>query len=298
MQRILSYASALAFGIVITFGSAAYFLWQSSTPPSLTPAQFTEILHYSYVGDIVWVRNKNMAEVTLNEQGINSEMYSHQLTNVNNASHAPHYILELPDEQAFVKLLKDTFAKLPNEKRIGYMVEIRSDITDLIAKWVGFLFLLIIVSLVPAAIMYLIFRKRDRKNMSTANTVFRYQPQDQDTNSPDFPFGTGYPVKLANRTVIRSFDEIACFFAQDNCVYLYDLEGQKTLVDITLAKLEMKLPAQFMRIHRSYIINADHIQEMSKKPGSRFSIQLRDKKSKTVVSGQSYSSRIKELLVV
>jgi DNA-binding LytR/AlgR family response regulator len=70
------------------------------------------------------------------------------------------------------------------------------------------------------------------------------------------------------------------------------------LVEYTLADLEQKLPAQFIRVHRSTIINSHLIQEIKKQPGSRFAIRLRDTQQKEVVTGQSYAAPVKQLFEI
>ena len=107
-----------------------------------------------------------------------------------------------------------------------------------------------------------------------------------------------FPLKLGDRIAFVMVDEIACFYAQDNHVYLYDMEGKQRLVEYTLADLEQKLPAQFIRVHRSTIVNSHLIQEIKKQPGSRFAIRMRDAKHKEVISGQSYAAPVKQLFEI
>ncbi len=107
-----------------------------------------------------------------------------------------------------------------------------------------------------------------------------------------------FPLKLNDRISFIPTEEIACFYAQDNHVYLYDTDGKEHLVEYTLADLENKLPQEFIRVHRSSIVNSYLIQEIKKQPGSRFIIKLRDAQQKEVVTGQSYAAPVKQLFEI
>ena len=76
------------------------------------------------------------------------------------------------------------------------------------------------------------------------------------------------------------------------------MQGKERLVEYTLADLEGKLPAQFIRVHRSYIINSYLIQEVKKQPGSRFAIKMQDDQHKEIITGQSYAAPVKQLLEI
>ena len=45
------------------------------------------------------------------------------------------------------------------------------------------------------------------------------------------------------------------------------VSGRTVMFIGALSKLEQKLPAQFLRVHRSYIVNADLIAALSHRPG-------------------------------
>ncbi|GAB3241044.1 hypothetical protein GCM10027346_36000 [Hymenobacter seoulensis] len=53
--------------------------------------------------------------------------------------------------------------------------------------------------------------------------------------------------------------EILYFEALQNYVRLHTVR-EKFVFDSTLKKLAEKLPAQFLKVHRSYIVNLDHVQ--------------------------------------
>ena len=70
-------------------------------------------------------------------------------------------------------------------------------------------------------------------------------------------------------------EEIAYFLGEDKYVYLFNLEGQKFLIDTTLKELETKLdPKKFFRINRKFIIAFDSIREMLAYSKSRVKVEL------------------------
>ncbi|SOD14531.1 LytR/AlgR family response regulator transcription factor [Pedobacter xixiisoli] len=69
-------------------------------------------------------------------------------------------------------------------------------------------------------------------------------------------------VKLGDRILLIKFEDIVHIQAEDKYVFLHTADGKKHLTDYTLSTLEEKLPEDFLRIHRSDIINTNHITEI------------------------------------
>ncbi|MDQ8003981.1 MAG: LytTR family transcriptional regulator DNA-binding domain-containing protein [Pedobacter sp.] len=69
-------------------------------------------------------------------------------------------------------------------------------------------------------------------------------------------------VKLGDRILLIKIDDIIHIQAEDKYVFLHTNDGKKHLTDYTLSVLETKLPDDFLRIHRSDIINTNHITEI------------------------------------
>ena len=76
---------------------------------------------------------------------------------------------------------------------------------------------------------------------------------------------TALPIKTGDRINLIRYETIAFFEAQDKYVCVFTLDGQKFLTDQSLTTLEEKLPSNFCRIHRSYIINKEKIREMHRR---------------------------------
>lgn len=75
-------------------------------------------------------------------------------------------------------------------------------------------------------------------------------------------------VRKGGRTILLSIDEIVFVSARNKSTYAHTYENQY-LVDFTLAELEEKLEKEpFARIHRSYLMNLNKIQEIQRVDGA------------------------------
>jgi two-component system LytT family response regulator len=89
-------------------------------------------------------------------------------------------------------------------------------------------------------------------------------------------------------------EEIDWIEAADNYVQLH-AAGTAHLVHGTLAKLEARLaPAQFLRVHRSAIVNVSRIQALEPLSHGEYRIVLRGGTSLT--SGRTYRERLDHLV--
>lgn len=69
-------------------------------------------------------------------------------------------------------------------------------------------------------------------------------------------------VKIGDKILLIKLDDIIYIEAEDKYVFLHTSDGKKYLTDFTITALEEKLPERFARIHRSTLINTDHIKEI------------------------------------
>ena len=70
------------------------------------------------------------------------------------------------------------------------------------------------------------------------------------------------PVEKGGRKVLVPVDQIRYIEAKDDysCIYT---DSDRFLSTISLAKLEQKLsPHGFFRVHRGYIVNLDHVEDV------------------------------------
>jgi two-component system LytT family response regulator len=101
-------------------------------------------------------------------------------------------------------------------------------------------------------------------------------------------------VKSAGRIFFLSVGEIDWIEAADNYVRLHT--GREShLLRETMSSLEKRLdPDQFLRVHRSRIVNARKIKELQPLFRGEYDIMLRD--GTRVESGRGYRDRIQKLL--
>jgi two-component system LytT family response regulator len=104
---------------------------------------------------------------------------------------------------------------------------------------------------------------------------------------------TALPIKTGDRINLVRFENISYLEASDKYVFIYTLDGQKHLTDQSLASLITKLPAQFFRIQKSYIINKDRIKEMHRHFNGRYLFILDDKEGNRLTSGRTYHDAIR-----
>ncbi len=75
-------------------------------------------------------------------------------------------------------------------------------------------------------------------------------------------------VRKGGRTILLSIDDIVFLSARNKSTYAHTYENQ-FLVDFTLGELEEKLGSEsFVRVHRSYMINLNTIQEIQRVDGA------------------------------
>jgi len=104
---------------------------------------------------------------------------------------------------------------------------------------------------------------------------------------------TSITVKKGDKLIFIKLDEVSHFEADEKYVTLFTTK-ENHLIEQSLSQLETKLPDNFMRVHRSVIVNKNHVLEVQKYFNSRFVITLNNPKKTTLTSGRSYNLLIKE----
>ena len=98
---------------------------------------------------------------------------------------------------------------------------------------------------------------------------------------------TALPIKTGDRIILVRFENISFLEAQDKYVFIHTVDGQKFLTDQSLSLLLEKLPSQFYRIQKSYIINKEKIREMHRHFNSRYLFIMDDKAGTRLTSGRT-----------
>nr|WP_319998650.1 LytTR family DNA-binding domain-containing protein [uncultured Draconibacterium sp.] len=153
----------------------------------------------------------------------------------------------------------------------------------------GFLGILLLVFL----IRYLIRKSKAPKNPIQPNAQEKNQ---QEPLISEEKIKEYYPVKEGNKITLIRFDEIVDLSAGNNFVFLTDVIGKEYVVDSTLADLEEKFPAEFIRIHKSTVVNKNMIHEVKKLENGRFDLVMKCEKERIVSCSKSYNEKIKDLI--
>lgn len=127
---------ALIFGVT-------YFN-RNSSAVQISQKRFQEMLEEGDVGQVTLVSNQNLVEVTLTNEALKEPEYRNELEEKNpfSISTGPHYRLKIANPEIFDRRFEEAQKNIPEEERIGYQVEERSDFTSFIINW-GVLFLLL-----------------------------------------------------------------------------------------------------------------------------------------------------------
>lgn len=89
-------------------------------------------------------------------------------------------------------------------------------------------------------------------------------PSFQLQNQPDNSFGnnsTLISVQSMGRTIFLSPDTIMFMEGEGNYTFIYTNTGKKYLVSKTLKSLAGNLNRNFLRVHKSYLVNANYVVE-------------------------------------
>ena len=123
---------------------AVTYFNKSQSSIEITKYRFEKMLLAGDIQDVVIISNQKYVEVTLKEIALQNSKYNTELekTNPFSLSGGPHYKITIVDAQDFANYMEQLEAQLPEDQRIGYGVEERSDITSLFFNW-GFLFLIL-----------------------------------------------------------------------------------------------------------------------------------------------------------
>ena len=101
-------------------------------------------------------------------------------------------------------------------------------------------------------------------------------------------------VKLGDKILLVKLADIVYAQAEDKYVFLHTADGRKHLTDFTLSALEEKLTEEFVRIHRSEIINNDYIKEIRKGFNGSLVFILNNAEETRLTSSRSNSEMLRE----
>lgn len=107
---------------------------------------------------------------------------------------------------------------------------------------------------------------------------------------------TAIPIKAGQKIRLVRYNEITYAKASGGYVSLFTTSGKEYICDYSLSELETKLPEQFLRVQKSFIVNIDRIDEIHKYFNNRLILIMNDKKNSKITTGTSYIQQIRNVL--
>ena len=138
-----NYQVWIILSLVLLFFSIFYFN-QSAGVEDITERKFEEIARKGHIKEILVIKNQEIVEVFLNEEGMISGEYNIPEKPSMNFNKTPDFIIKIVSAETFLEKFVALEDELPEDKRIGYKVDSRSDFTSIIFNW-GFLFIILII---------------------------------------------------------------------------------------------------------------------------------------------------------
>lgn len=104
-------------------------------------------------------------------------------------------------------------------------------------------------------------------------------------------------VRLGERAILIELRDVSYFDARDKYVFLHTTGGKEYIVDHTIAELEAQLdPRRFVRVHRSTVLNVDHVKEIHDWFGGKYRVILDDKAGSEVVVSKGMAANLKAIV--
>jgi two-component system LytT family response regulator len=105
------------------------------------------------------------------------------------------------------------------------------------------------------------------------------------------------PVKTGNKIIPVHVADIIFLEAKEKYVTIHLKEGEK-LIGYSLSWLEHRLPEEFLRVHRSFIVNKLKIREIQKYLKGTFILVMDDAKNSKIKTAYSWSDTIRAKLLL
>lgn len=110
------------------------------------------------------------------------------------------------------------------------------------------------------------------------------------------PKQTTIAVKSGQKILLIDFEDITHIKADDKYVTISLADNKSYLCEKSLAMLSEVLPDNFIRVHRSYIINKDWIAEIHRYFKGRLMVIIDNKERTTLITSDSYTQLVKQIL--
>ncbi len=105
------------------------------------------------------------------------------------------------------------------------------------------------------------------------------------------------PVKQGESIILIPLNEVVYFEAYDNYAYVITRNTEKRLCDYSLGFLEKRMPINFSRVHRKYIVNQDCIKDIRPHLNGRYMIRFLQS-IEPITSSKTYLTTIKSMIKI
>jgi two-component system LytT family response regulator len=142
-------------------------------------------------------------------------------------------------------------------------------------------------------------RRRLDETLTRVRSIIQAEPDPSATERQRAALRPGNPldwlfIREHGRVTPIDVNEIIRFEGRDDYVAVHTA-GRRRLASLKMADLEQLLPASFVRIHRSHIVNLAHVESFLPDEGGRYQVLLRD--GTTVAVSRARSQWIRERAV-
>lgn len=103
------------------------------------------------------------------------------------------------------------------------------------------------------------------------------------------------PVHVEGRTILVDADAIV-FAAAARGYSTLVLNQDRVTVTFSLAELERRLTEGFFRVHRSYLVNLQHVRELVRDPGGSLALVMNDRRRSTVEVSRRHARELRRRL--
>ena len=107
---------------------------------------------------------------------------------------------------------------------------------------------------------------------------------------------TAIPIRMKDKIILIRFSEIIYCEACSGYVSLMTESGKEYICDMSLQQLEERMPENFLRVQKSFIVNKDQIDEIHKYFNNRLILVMMDKRKTRITTGTTYINQIREAL--
>jgi two-component system LytT family response regulator len=104
---------------------------------------------------------------------------------------------------------------------------------------------------------------------------------------------TALPIKKGDKIILLKLEDVIYLEAKEKYVFVVTQDNKEHLSDTRLSEFEELLPANFIRVQKSFIINKDRIVEIHKHFGNRLILTMDTKNRTRITSGITYIEQIR-----